>query len=45
MNLKWMDFIGFDDATCRICFVYFEDPELDDGSDFPQFPEQYGLSP
>ncbi len=42
---KRMDFIGFDDETCRICFVYFEDENLDDGPDFPEFLKQYHLSP
>ena len=40
---KGMDFIGFDDETYRICFVYFEDENLDDGPDFPQFFEMYGI--
>ena len=40
---KRMDFIGFDDETRRICFIYFEDENLDDGPDFPRFLEQYGL--
>lgn len=42
---KFMSFLGFDDAACRICFVYFEDENLNDGPDFPQFLEQYNLSP
>ena len=42
---KFMSFLGFDDTACRICFVYFEDENLNDGPDFPQFLEQYNLSP
>ena len=40
---KCMDFIGFNDAEKAICFIHFEDWELDGCSDFPLELVQRGL--
>ena len=40
---KCMDFTGFNDKENAICFIHFEDWELDGCSDFPQELVQRGL--
>ena len=40
---KRMDFIGFNDDENAICFIHFEDWELDGCSDFPQELTERGL--
>ncbi len=40
---KRMDFIGFNDDENAICFIHFEDWELDGCSDFPQAINESGL--
>ena len=40
---KCMDFIGFNDDENAICFIHFEDWELDVCSDFPQELTEKGL--
>lgn len=39
-----MTFIGLDKVNHQICYVYFEDGELDSTNDFPQFFEQKRLA-
>lgn len=40
---KEMSFIGFDEKSHKICYIYFSDFELDDTNDFPDFFEQHGF--
>ena len=42
---KSMLFIGFNEAENKICYLYFEDYELDLTDDFPFFFQQHGFIP
>ena len=40
---KVMSFIGFNEKSHKICYIYFSDFELYDTDDFPVFFEQHGF--